>query len=122
MAKATLPSAIRAVNEQGALLVFSIKDKKEVPSLWSYFYPRSEMKWEWDEDGDGRVHDLWFLREKLSSSGKVVYAKWFQNRATLISKELFPNLLRILNPLESRFDTGLSADSLNVYEILQANS
>lgn len=44
------------------------------------------MHWEWDDAGDKRVADLWHLREELSRSGeRVVYTKWFQNRAGLDS-------------------------------------
>lgn len=56
------------------------------------------MRWEWDESGSQAVSDLWHLREKLSTSGQVVYSKWFRGRATLISRSLFPALLRSLNP------------------------
>ena len=56
------------------------------------------MVWEWDEDGDGRVSDLWHLREKLSKSGQLIYGKWFRGRATLMSREIFPALLKSLNP------------------------
>ncbi len=96
--KDQLESAIQAVNQKGILLVFAIKERPQIPSLWSHFYPRSIMRWEWDSDGDDRVAKLWFLREKLSSSHRIVYAKWFRGRATLISKPLLPALLRILNP------------------------
>lgn len=95
--KPDLSSAVAAVNKKAILLVFAVKNKRHLPSLWSEFYPRSEMRWEWDEKGDQRVADLWHLREELSSSKKVVYAKWFQGRATLISKKLFPLLLSSLN-------------------------
>ncbi len=47
------------------------------------------MKWEWDSGGDNRVSLLWHLREELSRSGEVVYAKWFRGRATFFSKEVF---------------------------------
>lgn len=111
--KFSLASAIDAIDEKKILLVFSIKNKLEVPSLWSHFYPRSEMKWEWNDDGDSRVADLWHLREKISSSGKAVYAKWYQGRATLISKDIFPSLLRVLNPFERLNDEEFYQWNLN---------
>ena len=91
-----LRSAVAKVNKKGLLLVFPANNRKEPASLWSEFFPRSEMRWEWDEGGDNRVAQLWHLRERLSSSGKVVYAKWFRGRATVISRELFPALLKTL--------------------------
>jgi len=110
-----LKSAIAEVNKRGALLVFPIKNRKDPLSLWHHFYPRSEMKWEWDDDGDHRVADLWHLREKLSSSGQVIYVKWFQNRATLISRELYPSLLKVVG-------APLSREAEEMYDVLCDNS
>jgi len=98
----TSRQAIAHIERHGALLVFPIKNRKEPLSLWSAFFPRSEMRWEWDETGDNRVAEMWHLREELSRSGKVVYAKWYQGRATFFSRALFPSLLSILNPELSR--------------------
>ena len=97
-----LRSAVTKVNKRGMLLVFPINNKKEPPSLWNEFYPRSEMRWEWDDGGDNRVGQLWHLREQLSTSGKVVYTKWFRGRATLISFELFSAMVRILAHIDER--------------------
>lgn len=88
--------AIQAINRRGALLVYPLNNRREPLSLWSELYPRTKMRWEWDEDGDDRVAKLWHLREKLSTSRKVVYAKWFQGRATLFSFDVFVNLLAYL--------------------------
>jgi len=55
------------------------------------------MRWVWDDNADNRIVQLWHLREKLSASGKVVYVKFFQNRATFLSLKIFPSLLRCLN-------------------------
>ncbi len=79
------------------------------------------MRWEWDDSGDNRVVDLWYLREKLFSSGKVAYAKWFERRATFFSKDLFSFFLRALNPSLNWRD-GLSKDSLRALQILEDNS
>ncbi|MBN8554667.1 MAG: hypothetical protein J0L93_04410 [Deltaproteobacteria bacterium] len=120
-----LNSAISAVNKNGALLVFSIKNRKEPLSLWSHFFPKSQMKWEWDEDGDHRVADLWHLREKISSSEKVIYCKWFQNRATLISKDLYPAFLRLLNDSaenSTQAANNLSDGAQKILSILKDNS
>ena len=86
------------IEKKGILLVFPIQNKKVPPSLWSEFYPDSLMKWERDSEGDGRVGDLWHLREELSRSRKVVYTKWYNGRATFFSRELFVSALVVLRP------------------------
>jgi hypothetical protein len=85
--------AIAAIEKHGALLVYPIDNRPEPLSLWSVFYPRRPMRWEWDDDGDDRVAKLWHLRAELSASSKVVYAKWFRGRATFFSREVFTALL-----------------------------
>jgi hypothetical protein len=85
--------AIDAINKNGAVLVFPINNRKEPLSLWHCLYPRSEMRWEWDESGDNRVAGLWHLRGELSISREVIYAKWYQGRATFFSRETFTHLL-----------------------------
>ncbi len=113
-------SAISKINTHGALLVFPIKNEKEPRSLWSEFYPRSEMKWEWTEDGDDRVMKLWMLMKKLSDSRDVVYSKWYQGRATFFSRRLFTALLQQslthfespqLSPVEKNLLEALENDS-----------
>ncbi len=103
------------------LLVFPANNSKEIPSLWSEFYPKSKMVWEWDENGDSRVSDLWHLREKLSKSGQLVYGKWFRGRATLMSRELFPALLRSLNP-DLPNVSGLSFIAREILDLLEEDS
>ena len=109
--------ALDAIQKHGVLLVYPIKNQKEPASLWSSLYPRSEMVWEWDADADGRVSSLWILREELSRSGKVVYAKWYQNRATFFSPEFFVQMAAYL-----RSPSVLSADSGNILEALEMDS
>ncbi|NUN04989.1 MAG: hypothetical protein HUU57_04420 [Bdellovibrio sp.] len=87
---------IAAIEKKGCLLVYPLQNRKEPASLWSELYPRTKMRWAWDESGDNRVGELWVLREELSRSKKVVYAKWFQNRATFFSREVFVCLLAFL--------------------------
>ncbi len=91
-----LDKAIAAIEKEGILLVFPIQNSKEPKSLWSALHPRSEMVWEWTEESDSKVFELWHLREQLASSHKVVYAKWFKNRATFFSQEVFLHLLAFL--------------------------
>lgn len=88
--------AVQAINKAGALLVFPLQNRKEPASIWSALYPRTKMRWEWDEGGDNRVGKLWMIRGNLSTTKDVVYAKWFQGRATYFSKEVFVWLLAFL--------------------------
>jgi hypothetical protein len=85
--------AIRAIEEHGILLVFPITNCPEPKSLWSVLHPRLAMKWAWDDSADSKVGDLWRLRAQLASSGEVVYAKWYQGRATFFSKAVFVAML-----------------------------
>src|SRR4051812_43192291 len=98
--KMTISAAISAIDRAGAMLVFPIGNRREPLSIWYQFFPRSEMRWEWDEDGDDRVSDLWHLRADLATTRKVIYTKWYQGRATYFSRRLFAALLRSLNPVE----------------------
>lgn len=121
--KMTLLEARRAVEAYAALLVFPIKGKKEPASLWSVFYPRSEMRWEWDEDGDDRVVRLWHLRAELADSKKVAYSKWFRSRATLFDLSLLPALIRVMNPhLGVASDPCLSREAAMLLSVLQESS
>lgn len=89
----SVKKAVQYIEKRGILLTYPLDNKKAPRSLWSEFFPRSEMRWEWDAGGDDRVGDLWRLREELSRSGKVVYAKWFRGRATFFSRALSTDLL-----------------------------
>ncbi len=84
--------AIDVINKQGILLVYPIDNRSEPFSIWSELYPKTKMRWEWDEQGDSRVASLWQLREELSRSREVVYSKWYQNRATFFSLPVFQAL------------------------------
>ena len=114
-----LSQVIDAINKHGMLLVFSIDNKPEPKSIWSVLYPKSVMRWEWDEDGDDRVHKLWHMREQLSRSGEVVYTKWFRGRATVFSKEAFTALLAGYMEAGSM---GVSARAREILEILALDS
>lgn len=116
-----LRSAITAIEKHGILLVYPIDNQKEPPSLWSHFYPRSQMRWEWDQDGDDRVSTLWSLREQLSRSQKVVYAKWYKNRATFFSKDVFTSLLAVIGSTHSPHQ-GLSTEARHILELLEMDS
>lgn len=113
--------AVQAINTQGALLVFPIKNSKEPNSLWSVFYPRSKMRWEWDESGDNRVGHLWSLMKKLSDCDEVVYSKWFRGRATFFSRELFRALLAV-EMQSPNFMQGFSPEANLLLETLEQDS
>lgn len=117
----TLATAIKHVNSNGMLLVFPHDNRKEPPSLWYSFFPRTKMRWEWDENGDSRVSDLWHLRERLSTSRKVVYGKYFRDRATVVSLDLFAAILRLSNP-ELPGTPGLSFQAREILDILEEDS
>lgn len=102
------------------LLAFPLDNRPEPKSLWSVFYPRTKMRWEWDDDGDNRVADLWHLREELSRSKRVIYAKWYRGRATFFSRALFTALLSeyLRQPGYDR----LSRDARELLALLEENS
>lgn len=109
--------ALEAIEKEGILLVYPIQNKKEPLSLWHCLYPRSKMRWEWDANGDQKVSDLWLLKEELSRSNKVVYTKWYQNRATFFSKEVFVHLLAYL-----RNSQLLSPESRRILDAVEMDS
>ena len=79
------------------------------------------MVWEWNEDADDRVADLWHLMKELSVSRKVVYSKWYQARATFFSPELFTAMLRVRSSARDP-RTNLSPAAQTILEILENNS
>lgn len=119
--KITLKGATSAIEEKGILLVYPIDNRPLPDSLWSEFFPGDPMRWEWDEGGDDRVGNLWRLREELSSSGKVVYAKWFRGRATFFSRETFSDLISVLGSarIERRL---LTPEARLILETLESDS
>jgi hypothetical protein len=91
----TPKQAVQLIKKNGILLVFPENNKKDPKSLWSEFYPRSQMTWDWNVDGDRRVEKLWRLMKEISDGRQVVYSKWCKGRATFFSRELFTALLRL---------------------------
>lgn len=117
--------AIGAIEDQGFLLTFPIKNRPEPHSLWTSLYPGSEMNWNWDYDADNRVVSLWQLREQLAKSLQVVYGKFYKNRATFFSKSVFVNLLCLSMKLEE--DQSLSLERFSnearlILEVLEMDS
>ena len=113
--------AVARIREHGALLVFPIKNQPLPRSLWSEFFPKTEMVWEWDQDGDYRVADTWQLMKQLSSCREVVYSKWYQGRATFFSLELFSALLSLSQTARTSRQT-LSGTARQLFEVLENNS
>ncbi|MCC6138770.1 MAG: hypothetical protein IT287_09065, partial [Bdellovibrionaceae bacterium] len=85
------------------------------------FYPRTKMRWEWNEHGDDKVGALWGLMKRLSESRSVVYSKWFQGRATFFSRELFTSMLCVLQQYGNLPET-LTRTSRVILEILENDS
>lgn len=111
---------VKAIESEGCLLVYPLDNRKEPESIWSSLYPRSPMRWEWDSGGDDRVGELWILREELSRSRSVVYSKWYRNRATFFSKEIFVSLLSYLGTSQGR--VPLTRDSQEALDSLLMDS
>jgi hypothetical protein len=114
-------ASISAINKTGALLVFPLNNRPEPASIWSQFYPKDKMLWEWDENGDDRVSDLWYLKTELSTTRKVVYTKWYQGRATYFSRPLFTAMLRGLNSKKQPLEQ-LSQEARRILQILNGES
>ncbi|MGZ3727295.1 MAG: AlkZ-related protein [Pseudobdellovibrio sp.] len=113
-----IKSAISKINKSGILLVFPIKNAKEPDSLWAQFFPRSKMKWEWSDDSNNnKVGDLWQMMKRLSDCRQVVYSKWYQNRATFFSIEVFTAMLSLV-----RSEKPLSRNAAKILEILEMDS
>jgi hypothetical protein len=113
---------VKIINEQKIVLVFPINNAKEPKSLWSELFPRSNLKWEWsDQSVDQRIVDLWHMREELSRSDDVVYAKWLRGRATFFSRDMFVSLLAMLNDFR-HVDSGLSAAASHLLRHLNDDS
>lgn len=119
--KPTEQNAIRAIDQHGLLLVFPILNAKDPHSLWFEFHPRTKMRWEWDENGDDKVGQLWGLMKRLSENRKVVYTKWYQGRATFFSRALFVAMLAMQRKQQDH-RSQLSRAAQNLLEILESDS
>lgn len=113
--------AIQKINTHGMLLVFPILNARDPRSLWYEFHPRTKMRWEWNENGDDKVGEMWALMKKLSSNKQVVYSKWYQGRATFFSRELFTAMLGLLLNAGD-IKAGLSRPAKNLLDILESDS
>lgn len=105
------------IDTQGFLLVYPINNKSHPQSLWSQLYPRTPMRWVWDEFADDRIGQLWQTREQLARSREVVYGKFYQGRATFFSKEVFKNLLAVKAPWDFNFPNRTSRELLDILDM-----
>lgn len=113
-----LEQAARAIEREGALLVYPIDNKREPGSLWYTLHPRTPMRWAWDEGADMRVVRLWQLREQLAHGREVVYTKWYRGRATFFSRALFSAMLTVTRGITR----PLSAESRELLALLEEDS
>jgi len=113
--------ALAAINEQHVQLVYPIKNAREPRSLWHSLHPRSAMRWDWSEDADQRVVDLWHLKDDLCLGREVVYAKWFRGRATFFSRAIFVPILALLGPTRAEA-LRRDANASRLYDELLENS
>jgi hypothetical protein len=114
-------NAVEYVNQKGILLVFPINNRELPLSLWSEFFPKTRMVWDWNDDAAGPVHDMWGLMKRLSDCREVVYSKWYQGRATFFSRELFVAMLR-QRCVQSDARRSLSSTARTLFEVLENNS
>jgi hypothetical protein len=121
MTRLRISAATAHIKKHGALLVFPVQNVSAPPSLWFEFFPKSEMVWDWNEDADHRVSDLWQLMKELSVTREVVYSKWFRGRATFFSLELFAAMLRVCEPWQYPRH-NLSHEGRRLFEVLENNS
>lgn len=110
-----------AIRRHGALLVFPIANRELPHSLWAEFFPKTRMVWDWNEDSDHRVGDMWQMMKRLSDCREVVYSKWYQGRATFFSHDLFTAMLALRRVHRvARHD--LSETARVLFEVLENNS
>ena len=111
--------AIQAIEKRGILLVYPIDNRPQPLSIWSELFPKTKMRWEWDDDGDARVAEVWHLKTILSESRQVVYAKWYQNRATFFSRRLWVALYKLSRSWQPQKWTR---ESNEILEVLDSDS
>ena len=114
-------SAVTAIRRHGALLVFPIANRDLPHSLWTEFFPRIKMVWDWNEDSDHRVGDMWRMMKRLSDCREVVYSKWYQGRATFFSHDLFTAMLAVRHAHRTARHE-LSETARVLFEVLENNS
>lgn len=114
-------SAIKAILSNGVLLVFPVKNAPEPASIWSVLLPKVKMRWEWTDDGDDRVMQMWMLMKRLSDRRDVIYSKWYQGRATFFSPKLFEAMIWQIH-FGGLQPKALSSDARLILEVLEVDS
>lgn len=117
----TVPLAIEKINQKGILLVFPVNNRSTPRSLWSEFYPKTKLKWEWDDNGDQKVFKMWQLMKELSTNKDVVYSKWHQGRATFFSRDVFQAMLCVLKNSGLQ-QSKMSASARSLLDELESSS
>jgi len=119
--KLDFTAAVASVRKHGTLLVFPINNREQPHSLWAEFFPTTRMVWDWNEDSDHRVGDMWQMMKRLSDCGEVVYSKCYQGRATFFSRDLFSAMISTRRAhLTARHQLSTTAKLL--FEVLENNS
>lgn len=111
--------AVQAINTKGFLLLFPINNSTTPDSLWYNLFPKTKMRWEWDESADNRVVQLWHLSRLLAQSKDVVYGKYYQGRATFFSKDVFSDLLALRGTAQYQ---SPNPESRKILELLEMDS
>jgi hypothetical protein len=115
--------AYEAVERLGIVLVYPVANEREPVSLWYELFPRTRMRWSWDEGADDRVVDLWHLRNEMAASADVAYGKWFRGRATFFSLDVFHAMLGALAArCGDDLLAGLPHESREILELLRERS
>lgn len=111
--------ALNHIEKSGFLLTFPVQNQPNPQSLWFKMHPDTPLRWEWDESGDGRVFEMWRLREELAKSRQVVYGKFYQGRATFFSLEMFTEFLCLTNAHET---SSLPREAQKILDCLDLDS
>ena len=119
--KLQLSSAVASIRQHGGLLVFPINNREQPNSLWAEFFPAARMVWDWNEDSDHRVGDMWQMMKLLSDCREVVYSKWYQGRATFFSHEVFAAMISTRRAHQAPRHQ-LSETARVLFEVLENNS
>ena len=89
--KLQLSSAVASIRQHGGLLVFPINNREQPHSLWAEFFPAARMVWDWNEDSDHRVGDMWQMMKLLSDCREVVFPSGTKvGRRSSLMKSLRP--------------------------------
>lgn len=111
--------AVEAINTKGFLLLFPINNSQTPDSLWFSLFPKTNMRWEWDDSADNRVVQLWYLSRLLAQSKDVIYGKFYRGRATFFSKDVFRDLLALKGTSEYQSQIP---ESRKILELLEMDS